>query len=162
MKNIIILIGVSGSGKSTLGKALSKKLGILFIDGDDFHSLDNIEKMKKSIPLNDKDRKPWLIKLSEKIFESHKNGLVVACSALKEKYREQLVRFVPKKNILWVVLDCEIKELKKRMQKRSHFMPVDLLESQIKIFEKPKNAFYLISSLTIEEQIKKIHRELGK
>ena len=162
MKNIIILIGVSGSGKSTLGKALSEKLGILFIDGDDFHSLDNIEKMKKSIPLNDKDRKPWLIKLSEKIFESHKNGLVVACSALKEKYREQLVRFVPKKNILWVVLDCEIKELKKRMQKRSHFMPVDLLESQIKIFEKPKNAFYLISSLTIEEQIKKIHRELGK
>ena len=162
MKNIIILIGVSGSGKSTLGKALSKKLGILFIDGDDFHSLDNIEKMKKSIPLNDKDRKPWLIKLSEKIFESHKNGLVVACSALKEKYREQLVRFVPKKNILWVVLDCEIKELKKRMQKRSHFMPVDLLESQIKIFEKPKNAFYLISSLTIEEQIKKIQSELGK
>ena len=48
------------------------------------------------------------------------------------------------------------------MQKRNHFMPVDLLESQIKIFEKPKNAFYLISSLTIEEQIKKIHRELGK
>ena len=86
----------------------------------------------------------------------------MACSALKEKYRELLVRFVPKKNILWVVLDCEIKELKKRMQKRSHFMPVDLLESQIKIFEKPKNAFYLISSLTIEEQIKKIHRELGK
>ena len=162
MKNIIILIGVSGSGKSTLGKALSEKLGILFIDGDDFHSLENIEKMKKSIPLNDKDRKPWLIKLSEKIFESHKNGLVVACSALKEKYREQLVRFVPKKNILWVVLDCEIKELKKRMKIRSHFMPVDLLESQIKIFEKPKNAFYLISSLTIEEQIKKIHRELGK
>ena len=70
MKNIIILIGVSGSGKSTVGKALSEKLGILFIDGDDFHSLDNIEKMKKSIPLNDKDRKPWLIKLSKKIFES--------------------------------------------------------------------------------------------
>ena len=162
MKNIIILIGVSGSGKSTLGKALSEKLGILFIDGDDFHSLDNIEKMKKSIPLNDKDRKPWLIKLSKKIFESHINGVVVACSALKEKYRELLVRFVPKKNILWVVLDCEIKELKKRMQKRSHFMPVDLLESQIKTFEKPKNAFYLISSLTIGEQIKKIHRELGK
>ena len=64
------------SGKSTLGKALSEKLGILFIDGDDFHSLDNIEKMKKSIPLNDKDRKPWLIKLSKKIFESHKNGLL--------------------------------------------------------------------------------------
>ena len=162
MKNIIILIGVSGSGKSTLGEVLSKKLGILFIDGDDFHSPNNIEKMKKSIPLNDKDRKPWLIKLSKKIFESHKNGVVVACSALKEKYRELLVRFVPKKNILWVVLDCEIKELKKRMQKRSHFMPVDLLESQIKIFEKPKNAFYLVSSLTIEEQIKKIHRELGK
>ncbi len=97
MKNIIILIGVSGSGKSTLGKALSEKLGILFIDGDDFHSLDNIEKMKKSIPLNDKDRKPWLIKLSKKIFESHFNGVIVACSALKEKYRELLVRFVPKK-----------------------------------------------------------------
>ena len=78
MKNIIILIGVSGSGKSTLGKALSEKLGILFIDGDDFHSLDNIEKMKKSIPLNDKDRKPWLIELSKKIFESHINGVVVA------------------------------------------------------------------------------------
>ena len=75
MKNIIILIGVSGSGKSTLGKALSKKLGILFIDGDDFHSPDNIEKMKNSIPLNDKDRKPWLIKLSKKIFESHKSRI---------------------------------------------------------------------------------------
>ena len=162
MKNIIILIGVSGSGKSTLGEVLSKKLGILFIDGDDFHSLDNIKKMKKSIPLNDKDRKSWLIKLSKKIFESRNNGVIVACSALKEKYRELLVKFVPKKNILWVVLDCEIEELKKRMQIRGHFMPVDLLESQIKIFEKPKNAFYLISSLTIEEQIKKIQRELGK
>ena len=61
-----------------------------------------------------------------------------------------------------VHLNCEIKELKKRMQIRNHFMPVDLLESQIKIFEKPKNAFYLISSLTIEEQIKKIQSELGK
>ena len=68
----------------------------------------------------------------------------------------------PKKKILWVVLDCEIEELKKRMQIRRHFMPVDLLESQIKIFEKPKNAFYLIGSLTIEEQIKKIQSELGK
>ena len=97
MKNIIILIGVSGSGKSTLGKALSEKIGKLFIDGDDFHSLDNIEKMKKSIPLNDKDRKPWLIKLSKKIFESQNNGVIVACSALKGKYRELLVRFVPKK-----------------------------------------------------------------
>ena len=58
--------------------------------------------------------------------------------------------------------EAEIKELKKRMKIRSHFMPVDLLESQIKIFEKPKNAFYLISSLTIEEQIKKIQSELGK
>ena len=162
MKNIIILIGVSGSGKSTLGKALSEKIGKLFIDGDDFHSLDNIEKMKKSIPLNDEDRKPWLIKLSKKIFESRNNGVILACSALKEKYRELLVRFVPKKKILWVVLDCEIEELKKRMQIRRHFMPVDLLESQIKIFEKPKNAFYLISSLTIEEQIKKIQSELGK
>ncbi len=83
-------MGVSGCGKTTLGKALADFLKHSFLEGDAFHSKENIEKMKRGTPLNDHDRIPWLVKLNKEILASGKTGVVVACSALKEKYRSDL------------------------------------------------------------------------
>ena len=92
-KNIIIVMGVSGSGKSTVAKALSKKLGYQFLEGDEFHSESNINKMKNGIALNDKDRIPWLRDLSKMLFKFKSNGTVLACSLLKSpiaKYYQKM------------------------------------------------------------------------
>src|SRR5258706_9301195 len=88
-----IIMGVAGSGKTTVGKALAEKLGWDFFDADDFHPAENIAKMAAGIPLNDSDRIPWLAALSDQLFATLEAGRhpVLACSALKESYREQLL-----------------------------------------------------------------------
>jgi len=91
MNSIIYIMGVSGSGKTTVGRLLSQQTGIPFFDGDDFHSAANKEKMNAGIPLTDEDRQGWLQQLhdlAEK--ESAGGGAIIACSALKEKYRQLL------------------------------------------------------------------------
>jgi gluconokinase len=89
---IIILMGVSGSGKTTIGKLLANTLNWEFKDADDFHSVDNIEKMRLGIPLNDADRKPWLKDLQTAIalWLKENQNIILACSALKTKYRQYL------------------------------------------------------------------------
>ena len=85
------IVGPSGSGKSTLGKAMAKALSLPFFDADDHHPENNVAKMARGISLDDADREPWLLNLHQLIKrESAKKGAVLACSALKEKYREQL------------------------------------------------------------------------
>ena len=99
MHKLIILFGVSGSGKSTIGKKLSKDLKFKFIEGDDFHSINNINKMKRRLALNDNDREEWLQALNNKLKDQSINT-VLACSALKEKYRKKLIRGLDI-NIFW-------------------------------------------------------------
>ena len=91
MQKLIILFGVSGSGKSTIGKKISKDLKFKFIEADDFHSINNINKMKRKLALNDNDREEWLQALNNKLKDQSINT-VLACSALKEKYRKKLIR----------------------------------------------------------------------
>jgi gluconokinase len=87
-------MGVEGSGKTTVGKLLAQALGWTFVDADDFHSGSNKEKMSRGIPLDDADRSPWLQAIHNFIADQVREGqnVVVACSALKESYREQLQR----------------------------------------------------------------------
>ena len=92
MYNVIILFGVSGCGKSLIGYQLSKYLHFEFIEGDDYHSNENIKKMKNNIPLNDDDREAWLDNINKELNKLRNKNVVIACSALKEIYRKRLVK----------------------------------------------------------------------
>src|ERR1700689_3432161 len=89
---IVLVMGVTGSGKTTLGKLLAQRLGWLFLDADDFHPAENIEKMKHGVPLTDQDREPWLVAIHAKLLKcaAKNQDAVLACSALKQSYRERL------------------------------------------------------------------------
>ena len=147
---IIIIIGISGSGKTTIGKLLSKKLGLDFYDADDFHSKKNIDKMKNNIPLDDDDRKPWLIKLSKKIkFWSTKGGAVLACSALKESYRKLLISRVEKFEFIYLHVPKDL--LKKRIKKRvGHFAKTKIIKSQYDALEIPAYGLHIDNSSSPE------------
>ena len=136
-KSVIVIMGVSGSGKTTIGKKLSEKTGFPFYDADDFHPQENIEKMKNGIPLNTEDRLPWLHILANKIEGwSKKNGGIIACSALKENYREILSSKF--KSISWVYLSGSKNLIQTRMEQRQgHFMKTHLLDSQFDDLEIP-------------------------
>ena len=136
MHKLIILFGVSGSGKSTIGKKLSKDLKFKFIEGDDFHSINNINKMKRRLALNDNDREEWLQALNNKLKDQSINT-VLACSALKEKYRKKLIRGLDI-NIFWFCLRGEFDLINQRLKKRNnHFFSSSLLQSQYDIIEYP-------------------------
>ena len=136
MHKIIILFGVSGSGKSTIGKKLSMDLKFKFIEGDDFHSINNIYKMKRRLALNDNDREEWLEALNNKLKDQSINT-VLACSALKEKYRKKLIRGLDI-NIFWFCLKGEFDLINQRLKKRNnHFFSSSLLQSQYDIIEYP-------------------------
>jgi len=134
-------MGVSGSGKTTIGRLLSYKTGIPFFDGDDFHAAANKEKMKLGIPLTDEDRMGWLQQLhalAEK--ESAGKGAIIACSALKEKYRQLLSSHLHKP--VWVFLTGSFELIQQRLKNRAgHFMPAALLQSQFDALEIPKDVF---------------------
>lgn len=129
-------MGVSGSGKSTIGALLAQQLGVPFHDADDFHSAANVAKMQAGTPLEDEDRKDWLAALVAGIREwSRQGGAVLACSALKEAYRQQLATAGP---LVWVFLDGSQELVRTRLAARSqHYMNPALLASQFAILEKP-------------------------
>lgn len=141
MNSIIFIMGVSGSGKTTVGRLLSEKTGIPFFDGDDFHPTANKQKMKAGIPLTDEDRQGWLEALhtlAEK--ESNNKGAIIACSALKEKYRQQLSADLHQP--FWVFLTGSFELIEQRLKNRtSHFMPPALLQSQFDALEIPQDVF---------------------
>ena len=142
-------MGLPGSGKTTVAKILSKQLNAVFIEGDDHHSIQNIMKMSNGHPLTDLDRKNWLSNILNKARESLKNqNVIIACSALKEKYRKSLVSL----NFQLVYLKIEHDVALRRILKRKkHFMPSSLLESQIKILEEPKKALEIDSNLKVDQ-----------
>ena len=145
----ILIMGLPGSGKTTVGKILTKRLKAVFIDADDHHSVQNIIKMSNSYPLNDQDRKEWLLSILNKARQNLKSkNVVIACSALKEKYRKSLISL----NFQLVYLKIEHDVALRRILKRKkHFMPPSLLESQIKILEEPKKALEIDSNLRVNQ-----------
>ena len=140
MNTVIYIMGVAGSGKTTIGKLLSDAIGLPFFDADDFHSSANTKKMQAGLPLTDEDRQPWIERINELgIKESKLNGAIIGCSALKEKYREQLEAGITKCS--WIFLQGDYDIIYERMKKRSHhFMPAQLLQSQLESLEIPAAA----------------------
>ena len=132
----LVIMGVSGSGKSTIGVLLGQRLGVHFIDGDDLHPAQNKEKMGAGIPLEDEDRWPWLEAIGRTLGSGHRdgNGVIVACSALKRRYRDLLREYAPE--VVFVHLEGSAETLGARMARRNHeFMPVTLLASQLEALE---------------------------
>lgn len=134
-------MGVSGCGKSTVGKALASRLGWEFHDGDDFHPPANKAKQNAGIPLDDSDRKPWLDSIRKFMESAHLDGrhLVIACSALRERYRDWLGRGLPW--VQFVHLHGEKELIRQRLlARRGHFMSPHLLDNQFATLEPPSDA----------------------
>ncbi len=160
---VYIVMGVSGVGKTTIGKMLAERFCVPFFDADDFHPLRNVEKMKNGIPLQDEDRKIWLQTLSEKIQEwSHERGAVLACSALKEKYRKQL-QSIPKNDISWIFLHSKYEVILGRLTSReNHYFKPELLESQYSTLQIPRYGIHVDVNTSVENIFNEIMQKLEK
>jgi gluconokinase len=138
MPSILVVMGVSGSGKSTIGTQLALQLHWEFEDGDWFHPARNIDKMQAGIPLTDEDRAPWLIAIADFIDQARLAGqhVVVACSALKRRYRAVIIGNRPDVQLVYLKGDMEL--IGRRIAARhEHFMPTSLLQSQFDALEEP-------------------------
>lgn len=134
----LVVMGVAGCGKSHIGKAIASALDATFIEGDAFHPPENVARMSASIPLTDADRAGWLAALAARLAQGRRNGesMVLACSALKQRYRDQLREGDP--DLVFVHLHGSRDLIAARMTERSgHFMPVSLLDSQFRDLEAP-------------------------
>ncbi len=139
----LVVMGVSGCGKSTFAKALSQALDLDFVDGDDLHSPQNVAKMQAGIALVDADRWPWLERIGNYVAGAKQNlngnkGRVVACSALRLAYRDQIRRVAPE--VRFIFLEGDRALIGSRLAARSgHFMSPDLIDSQFRTLEKPSD-----------------------
>ena len=136
---ILIVMGVVGSGKTTVGIQLAKKLGWQFADGDDFHPQANIEKISHGIALTDSDRAPWLAALRAAIdkWNSERRNVVLACSALKQSYRDQLRAA----GVQFIYLKGDYDLIAARLHSRhGHFATESILKSQLADLEEPDDA----------------------
>lgn len=160
---ILVLMGVSGSGKTAIGTLLAERMGARFADADDFHSPANKKKMAAGHPLDDDDRAPWLDSLHTLLrhwFDEQIDG-ILACSALKEKYRTTLIGGMPPGTVRFVLLEISREIISKRMASRSHeYMNPALLDSQIATLEVPQDALRITNDRSPEEVVEQIQSEL--
>ncbi len=156
---IVVLMGVSGSGKTTIGMLLAERTGAVFADADDYHPAANKAKMAEGQPLNDEDRQPWLETLNQLLLGWLREGKpgVLACSALKEKYRLTLSQGIAESELRFVWLDGPKALIAERLAKRHHeFMNSKLLDSQIATLEIPKDALRVEIDSEPEEIVERI------
>jgi gluconokinase len=155
-------MGVSGCGKSTVGLALAKRMGWRFVDADDFHPSANVEKMRAGIPLTDDDRTPWLGKLNAVLRHSaaKRESIVLACSALREKYRSLLADRLPGLRVVHLSGSFELIEA--RLKARQHrYMPPALLQSQFSTLEPPTHALTLDIARPVAEIVEAAASQLS-
>ncbi len=160
---VLVLMGVSGTGKTTVGKLLAGDLGWTFVEGDDFHPLANVEKMKAGIPLDDRDRRPWLRALRERIENACRQGenIILACSALKREYRQYLERN-DLECVYYVFLHGSAELISRRLaQRKGHFMNPNLLESQLEALEVPEGTLQVEITPAPEVIAAEIRHKLG-
>jgi gluconokinase len=159
---IVVVIGVTGCGKSTVGTLLAKDCGWAFHDADDFHSAESVAKMKRGEPLTDDDRWPWLDRLNTLLQHGERQGqsLVLACSALKQVYRDRLARSCT--GVRFVLLDVDPQRIRARLAaRRGHYMNPKLLDSQLAILERPQDALRLDADESPAEISRKIRTALA-
>lgn len=154
MQKTFIIMGVSGCGKSTIGQKLSEELGIPYVDADDYHPSQNVEKMSKGFPLNDDDRLPWLQNLNALLTKNSNTGTILACSALKESYRQILSNRI---DVIWIYLKGDFELIQSRLkQRKGHFMSDALLQSQFDTLEEPSYGTHISIDQSPENIIKSI------
>jgi gluconokinase len=135
---LYVVMGVSGSGKSLIGALLARALGIAFVEGDTYHSPENVARMSAGVPLTDEDRQAWLAAIATRLDEARRagTGLVVSSSALKRRYRDVLR--AGRADVQFVYLEGTRAVLEQRLAgRRGHFMPSSLLDSQLAALEAP-------------------------
>lgn len=138
---IAVVMGVSGSGKTTIGRLLAQRLQCEFLDADDFHPPSNVAKMAAGVPLEDADRWSWLERLNEELRRREARGIraVLACSALKQSYRDRLAAGLARFELVYLRASAEL--LRTRLAGRTHrYMPASLLDSQLATLEPPARA----------------------
>ena len=164
MSNIplaIVLIGPAGSGKTIVGKQLASTTGARFVEGDDLHTPANVERMRRGEALTDADRAPWLDRVRALALQPLDAGetVVVACSALRQTYRERLAQADPR--FVFVHLDTPADILARRLsERRRHFAGPALLTSQLATFERPHDALVVDGRLTVDEIVDRIRAAL--
>jgi len=137
-RNLYVVMGITGCGKSTVGELLARKLAVDFVEGDDYHSRENVERMASGIPLTDDDRADWLHALANRIRAAKDEGagVVLTCSALKRSYRDVLRSALPE--LKFIFLKGSRSLIAKRIAtRRGHFMPASLIDSQLATLEEP-------------------------
>jgi gluconokinase len=157
---IVVVMGVCGCGKTTVGKALATALGWRFFDADDFHPPANIEKMAAGIPLTDTDRWPWLDRLAAELGAIERAGghAVLACSALRQAYRDRLA---VAGDVRFVHLRGDRATIAARVAARpGHYMPATLVDSQFAALELPAEAIDVDITLTVADQVAVVRRGL--
>ena len=135
---LYVVMGVSGCGKTVIGTAFARALGVPFVEGDEFHPPENVKRMAAGIPLTDHDRAGWLTALAERLRVANDagTGLVMSCSALKRKYRDVLRVGAP--DLRFVLVKGQRNLIAERLaNRRGHYMPPSLLDSQIATLEEP-------------------------
>lgn len=134
----VVVMGVSGCGKSTLASAVANRLQLAMMDGDDLHLAESVEKMRSGVALTDADRWPWLDRIGDYLAQAtpSQKGRIVACSALKRVYRDRIRARAGK--VIFIFLDGDAELIRQRMARRAgHYMPPELLDSQLRTLERP-------------------------
>jgi len=162
---IVVVMGVSGSGKTVVGQALAAALGWPFLEGDDYHPPANVAKMAAGVPLTDEDRGPWLDRLAAEMAKILGRGghAVLACSALRQSYRDRLARAarVPG-DVRFVHLKSDYATIAARLAARRHrYMPASLLASQFATLEEPNDAMVVDAGTAIADEVARIRDWLG-
>src|SRR5215469_5430931 len=158
---VILLMGVTGSGKTTIGQALAESLDWQFIDADDFHPPPNVAKMRAGIPLDDADRAPWLAALRTRIvgWLNSEANVVLACSALKQAYRDEVV-VSPDVRVVYLRGSSELITARLK-QRHGHYMDPRLLSSQFATLEEPRDALVVDVDASVDEIVKQIRKGVG-
>lgn len=159
---VILLMGVAGVGKTVVGSALADRLGWVFLDADDEHSMDNVQKMHASVSLTDADRADWLTGVRDRVAYHVGRGesVVLACSALKQAYRDYLSDVEARTEIVYLHASESVVGRRLR-ERRGHFAGPGLLPGQMLDLEAPADGLAIDATVPIDEVVRRIRAALG-